>query len=138
MPDYPHAERLDVDVRLEALAYVVERVQRAYGEEEAISLPNVATLVDAVAEAALLDDLPTAMVHGSRLLDEAEVAHLVMLLTVPELERFGDHAVRRWIRSGGSVTWVVEDAAEKAVEEYLDRGSAVGRARALGGVEAAS
>lgn len=73
---YLKAETVSIDRRMEALAYVLDCVKRSYGHE-GIALRNLAALVDGVADAVASDDTPATLVRGLRLLDLAELDHVV-------------------------------------------------------------
>ncbi len=72
------AQRIPVDARYKALGYALGCVRPRSGEP--VALPNVAWLVEEVAAAVVREDPQAALVHGTRLLDEAQVAQLVAIL----------------------------------------------------------
>lgn len=72
---YPNAYAVPIDVRWDALAWVLERVKAAYGDD-AIALRNVAALVDGVADAVAQNDRTLALVRGMRLLNDVELVEL--------------------------------------------------------------
>lgn len=65
--------------RVEGLAYVLGCVRRSYAGQE-ITLSNLLDLVEKVADAREKHDDQAAVVHGLRLLEIAELNHLVGLL----------------------------------------------------------
>lgn len=80
-PLYERAEEIDIDARMTALCYVLERVKISYAGEP-ISLRNVAGLVDGIADGLAKDDLQMVIVRGLRLLSLPEVDHVVGILRV--------------------------------------------------------
>lgn len=79
-----NAERIPVEHRYRGLRYVLDCVAKNYPNMPVL-LTNVAALVDEVAGALAEQDERSALVHGLRLLDTAELLHLIDILDGKEI-----------------------------------------------------
>lgn len=81
MPERDSLPRQDIspERKVEGLAYVLACCRRSYPGQE-MTLSNLLSLVEKVADAAEKEDLRAEAVHGLRLLDMSEVAQLDAIL----------------------------------------------------------